>query len=95
MKGKAKVYNITVVEFRTETDVLDGFHDKLYKFGQEVPLKLLIHSDHIEMHTAIVGDMALKGHSMLDIERHIRKFYYPDMIAMNETMKRIHRGDLE
>lgn len=89
MRVKASMDNLTVVEFRNEKDILDGFHSDLYEFGQEVLLKLLIHPDHIEMHSALISEDA-DYRGRLITKKHVRNFYYLDMIAMNETMKRIH-----
>ena len=74
---------------------MKGFYDNLYEIGQEVPLKLLVHPDHIEMHSAVVSVTIGKDYDTLGTKKHVRLFFYPDMIAMNETIKRIQHGDFE
>jgi hypothetical protein len=93
MKVKANTGDLIVIEYQTQNDVLDKWLDNIYVVGQEVVLKKLIYPDHEEWHTAeIKRFMANTDASYFAIKTHIRKFYDPDSIAMNETLKLIKQG---
>lgn len=57
----------------------------------EVPISLLIFPTHIEMVTAY-GKSTRDGGACTKKRR--RSFWFSDMIAMNETIKRIKEGSL-